>query len=1216
MFREFFRFELRGHLRRPSLYLCFAVSFAIGVWALLSQSGYFPGGGISLAGAGRGEVHADAPLALFLIITFCNLAGLLITAGVMGHAGYRDYERNVSPIVLTCPIRPSVMLLGRFTAGVVTLLAVFLGVGLGLLAGRLWPDADPAAFGPLRLSAYFQPYLVSVLPNLLVAGSLFFGLATWRRQRLPVYAACAFLVMSYVLALPLAGSAHSRTLAGLLDPFGITASMQGAAQYWTVDQRNANLVPLTGIYLWNRLLWCGIGLFVLGLAIVRFRVDAAIGRRRHSGTEQTTTAQATPAAAVSIPTVHRRFGVAESLGQWWSLTRVEFTSTVLNVYFLVTVLLGALFTLVVGFRTIGQMYDTTTWPVTYVVVEGVKDLFSVFVLAVIMYSGELVWRDRDRRLAPITDALPIPDWVPFCAKLGALSGALALMQTVVLLCGLVVQAGSGYFRFDPGVYAVGLFVDRLPVYITFCAGGLLVHVLVNNKYAGYVVLTVGFVLMNLMGKLGVEHTLLRFSETSGLVYSDMNGYGPYLPGFAWFRLYWTAFAVLLVVATLLFWVRGNETGWRGRLRLARARFRSPLTTVGLGALVVFSGSAAWIFYNTDIRNEFQTKWQQESARVAYERQYRRFLSVPQPTVTAVSVRMELYPAERRLWARAVLQVQNKHDGPVSEIALTIPAGVTMERLAIRRLGRVTRDDRTLHFQVYRFDQPLPPGETLEIEVEVSASPRGFQNKTPPGLVRENGTFFDATAVFPNVGYYAPLELTAADRRKKHGLPPAPASDPDARAQAESGARVGLVDYEAVIGTADDQTAITAGRLVGSWREKGRRYFHYRMDRPMRYGIPFLSARYEVKRVDWRGVTAEVYYHPAHAFNVALMMDAATATLDYCTRSFGPYQFEEVRVAEFPRYGSNAQSFPGTITYSESLGFIARVESGGNAVPYPFQVTAHEVAHQWWGHQVRGARGPGSDLISESMAQYVSLQVLRQQRGDAVARRFLTAEMDTYLRSRSRATMREQPLARGEDQDYVSYQKGAIVLDLLRQLIGERRLNEALARCLREHASRQSPALDAAGFLTYLRQVTPPDLQYVITDSFERITLYDLRALGAESRRRADGRYDVTLRVAARKVQCDGTGTESEAPMDDYLDVGVLDASGRVLVLERKRFGAQSTEFTFVVDREPATAGIDPFHLFIDRNPGDNTAAVTRASSRPTPGVPGRGAAPTPPDPSS
>ena len=167
---------------------------------------------------------------------------------------------------------------------------------------------------------------------------------------------------------------------------------------------------------------------------------------------------------------------------------------------------------------------------------------------------------------------------------------------------------------------------------------------------------------------------------------------------------------------------------------------------------------------------------------------------------------------------------------------------------------------------------------------------------------------------------------------------------------------------------------------------------------MRFGIPFLSARYDVKRVDWRGVTAEVYYHPAHAFNVALMMDAATATLDYCTRSFGPYQFPPgARRGVPPLRRRMPRASPARLAYSESLGFIAKVEAGTSAVPYPFAITAHEVAHQWWGHQVRGRDEPGSALVSESMAQYVSLQVLRQRFGDAAARRFLAAEMDTYLR---------------------------------------------------------------------------------------------------------------------------------------------------------------------------------------------------------------------------
>ena len=89
-----------------------------------------------------------------------------------------------------------------------------------------------------------------------------------------------------------------------------------------------------------------------------------------------------------------------------------------------------------------------------------------------------------------------------------------------------------------------------------------------------------------------------------------------------------------------------------------------------------------------------------------------------------------------------------------------------------------------------------------------------------------------------------------------------------------------------------------------------------------------------------------------------MIDAVKKSLAYFTTNFGPYQHRQVRILEFPRYASFAQSFPNTIPYSESIGFIARVENDED-VDYPFYVTAHEVAHQWWAHQVIGGNVQGA-----------------------------------------------------------------------------------------------------------------------------------------------------------------------------------------------------------------------------------------------------------------
>ena len=209
-----------------------------------------------------------------------------------------------------------------------------------------------------------------------------------------------------------------------------------------------------------------------------------------------------------------------------------------------------------------------------------------------------------------------------------------------------------------------------------------------------------------------------------------------------------------------------------------------------------------------------------------------------------------------------------------------------------------------------------------------------------------------------------------------------------------------LDYDATVSTAPDQIAITSGYLQREWMEGGRRYFHYKMDSPILNLWAFQSARYATatdkwKAPDGRTVDIAVYYHPTHTWNVKRMIDAVKKSLDYYTEHFGPYQHHPVRIVEFPRYATFAQSLPNTIPYSEAIGFIARVEEPDD-IDYPFYVTAHEVAHQWWAHQVIGADAQGATMLSETMAQYSALMVMEKEFGAASMRRFLAYELDRYL----------------------------------------------------------------------------------------------------------------------------------------------------------------------------------------------------------------------------
>jgi len=323
-----------------------------------------------------------------------------------------------------------------------------------------------------------------------------------------------------------------------------------------------------------------------------------------------------------------------------------------------------------------------------------------------------------------------------------------------------------------------------------------------------------------------------------------------------------------------------------------------------------------------------------------------------------------------------------------------------------------------------------------------------------------------------------------------------------------------------------------------------------------------------------------------------MIAATKAGLDYFTAAFGPYQHKQFRIVEFPRYQTFAQSFPNTIPYSEGIGFIARVrDDDPEDIDYPYYVTAHELAHQWWGHQVPGANVQGETMLVETLAQYSALMVMKRKYGDAKMQRFLRYELDRYLIGRSTEQKKELPLARVENQDYIHYRKGSLVMYALADYIGEDALNRAIRAYRDEWAFKGPPYSSTADLLPRIRAVTPPALQYAIDDLFESITLYDNRTTSATAKALPDGRYEVTLAVVAKKRKADALGKEDDAPLADWIDIGVLDADGQPLFLEKRKIEREETTFTVTVAKRPARAGIDPFNKLIDRRPKDNTVAV-------------------------
>jgi hypothetical protein len=168
---------------------------------------------------------------------------------------------------------------------------------------------------------------------------------------------------------------------------------------------------------------------------------------------------------------------------------------------------------------------------------------------------------------------------------------------------------------------------------------------------------------------------------------------------------------------------------------------------------------------------------------------------------------------------------------------------------------------------------------------------------------------------------------------------------------------------------------------------------------------------------------------------------------------------------------------------------------------------------------------------------------------------------------------------------------------MRDQIGEEAVSTALRRYVEKFGRRGPPYPTSLDLVAELRAVTPDSLQSLVTDLFETVTLWELKADGASVERLPDGKYGVTLDVRARKVRADSVGREVEIPMNDLVEIGVFGegkdgALGPPLYLERQRIHSGQQTIRVIVDREPKRAGIDPYDKIIDRERGDNMRSLT------------------------
>lgn len=1193
MFGKIAGFELRYQLKSPVFWVVAVIFFLMTFGAATIDQIRIGGGG---------NIHKNAPFAIAQTHLILAIFYMFVTTAFVANVVVRDDETGFGPILRSTRIRKFDYLYGRFTGAFLAAAISFLVVPLAIFVGSFMPWVDPERLGPNDLNAYLFSYFALALPAILLTSAIFFALATVTRSMMWTYVGViAFLVLYIIAGIALDRPEYEKG-AALWEPLG-TAAFGLATKYWTASERNSLTPPLAGALLFNRVFVLALAAGFLALAYSLFRFQSAdlSGQRKSAKKAKVASPEAAPIASGPLPTpvFDRRTAWAQLIVR----TRLDMGQVFKSPAYFVLLFLGLANAMgALWFATEAGRYGGVVYPVTRILLTPLLGSFGLIpIIIAIYYSGELVWREREKKTHEIIDATPVPDWAFVAPKTLAISLVLISTLLVSVVAAMLSQVFHGYFNFELEKYLLWYVLPQALDFILLAVLAVFLQTISPHKFIGWALMVIYIVSTITFNNLGFEHNLYNYGATTSTPFSDMNGLGKFWIGAWWLRAYWTAFALVLLVLAYGLWRRGTESRLMPRLRRLPLRLNGgagALMTVSLAAFVALGG---FIYVNTNVWNEYRTRIDGEKWQAEYEKTLLPFETVPQPKIIAQVLDVDIQPHAPSLETKGSYILENKTGAALKEIHVRFDRDLEVKGLSIEG-ARPKKTFEKFNYRIFAFDTPMAPGEQRKMSFITLRAQRGFPNSGAETRVVDNGTFVNNLEIAPILGMSRDSLLSDRATRRKYGLPPEQrmAKLGDVPSRQFNGLRkdADFIRSDITVTTVADQTPIAPGYKVSDTVKNGRRTARFVTEAPIMPFVSIQSARYKVAEETYKGVQLAVYYDPQHAWNIDRMKTSMKRSLDYMGANFSPYQFRQLRYQEFPDYAQFAQSFANTIPWSEGMFFISdyRDPTKIDMVTY---VGAHEIGHQWWAHQVIGADQQGGAMLSETFAQYAALMVMKQTYGEDQIRKFLKFELDSYLRARGGDVIDEQPLYKVENQPYIYYRKGSLVMYRLQDQIGEEAVNRALRKLIADFAFKGAPYPTTLDFMAALRAEAPADKQALITDLFEKITLYDLKTKSASVKKRADGKFDVTVVVDAQKKYADGKGKETVAALNETMEIGLFTAkpgdkgfaAKNVVLYQRRPIRSGENSFTFTVDKAPSFAGIDPYNTVIDRNGDDNTVKV-------------------------
>ncbi|MGB3152089.1 MAG: M1 family aminopeptidase [Maribacter sp.] len=1197
--KELFLIELKYRLRRPATYpyvfIMFLMPFLLAVFEK-SVTAQF----------------TNSPNAIVSVIGGMSILALFFYAAIMGVPVFRDEEHRTAQTYFTFPVSEKNYILGRFWGSftIVTFmnLAAVLGAMIGFGLGAFLDRPDYGTYTDFNFWSYFLPFVYLLTFNAFFIGSLFFSLMTFFKRMPILYLGGIVLFLATIISGELLSSLDTEWLSVYVDPFGNRAHGY-LTKYWSINELNTTQLSFSGKFMLNRLFWLAIAIVIFLFTLFKFSYKGFLSSKKKKSVKEDT-AIYEPSGITAIAQSFTKKAQWENL---WSLSKIEFLSIVKESVFLVLIVIGILIASFVAYQS-NQIFGTPSLPLTrYMVVQiaGGISLFSVIIL--IIYAGEAVHRTRKNKTFEFYDALPVSNNTLYLSKIISLVGVAVVLTLLGILVGIIYQTVNGYFNYELGMYLTYNFAKIFPAYLMTLLLAFFIHVLVNNKFLGHFIVIAIYIGLPLLLTLAFKtsNPLLVFGETTGSFLSDLNGFGHYLYGEFWLNLYWVLLTCILAAIGKIFWNRGFFSSAKERLRLARSRFKGKTVAYTLFFVLTFASVAAYSYYNIKVLNQLEDGDYSQKVSADAEKAYGKYIGKPHIQVIDLKANIDIYPKERKANAQGIFKVINPSEEPIDTVLMEIKFPIADTKITkVRYNGTEIQpflNDSVYRLFIYKLPQPLQPKDTADLVIETKVRTHGFSNDTETAILG-NGTFF-RDAIFPTFHYDRALSDNGV--RKKYCLEELdflypPRTDSTALKKNLFNEDANYMTFEATVSTSKDQIAIAPGTLIKKWEEGDRSHYNYKLEDKTDYFFNFVSAEYVVAKDIWiapsgKKVAIEIYHHPEHNKNLGYFIKGIKISLDYNSKNYFEYPYSVIRIIEFPAYSNFAQSFATTIPYSEDFGFVADF-SKAEDYNYAFRVTSHEVAHQWWGHIVTPSKTSGANIISETLAEYVSLMTMKQEYGENGIKSFLKNSLDDYLSNRQFSFKPERSLLDVETGQYIWYEKGSMIMYDLQDVVGEDTINKGLRNFLNEFKYfEKGYYASSENLYNALYEVTPDSLKYKVDDGFKEIVLYENRVMNAKTKALDNGTWETAFTVNSKKIYYDDTGKEKM--VDDkknLVDIGLFGEDvtneGGVniknpLYFDLRWLSPGDNTFTLITEEKPLKAGIDPYNKLIDRNSDDNLRVV-------------------------